>query len=181
MDAVRRIYAPGALLWIISDGHVFSDCIGVNDATVSMYDDMFRQNYHRSRATQGNPCIKFLGLEDLLFSRAEAVAAFRSRWLDGVLPQHPVETVKTTSAETSRKLLMVACEIDRSNLRSKVIAQDSPTLALYRGHSRFMYEDLSHTSYLALSSSKRKKLASAVATEMIIVSYFIILHILSTI
>jgi pyoverdine/dityrosine biosynthesis protein Dit1 len=23
---VQKVYDPGALLWIISDGHVFSDC-----------------------------------------------------------------------------------------------------------------------------------------------------------
>ncbi len=32
-----KIYPPGMKIWIVSDGHVFSDCIGVDDDVVSTY------------------------------------------------------------------------------------------------------------------------------------------------
>src|SRR6185436_17323058 len=89
VKAVREIYGPGARLWVISDGHVFSDCIGVNDASVSVYDDMLRRNYRRHHSAEPNPCIKFLGLEDLLFSRLALTDSFESKWLDGLQLQHP--------------------------------------------------------------------------------------------
>jgi pyoverdine/dityrosine biosynthesis protein Dit1 len=34
---IEAIYSPGARMLIVSDGHVFSDCIGVNDVEVDIY------------------------------------------------------------------------------------------------------------------------------------------------
>lgn len=35
---VNAVYEPGATMWIINDGHVFSDCIGVDDEMIDTYD-----------------------------------------------------------------------------------------------------------------------------------------------
>jgi pyoverdine/dityrosine biosynthesis protein Dit1 len=90
--------------------------------------------------------------------------------MDDIELKHPLGTSITTSAENSRKLLLAACQIDRSNFRDLITSQDPQTLQLYRGHSRFMFEDLSHSSYLTMSTSKRKKLGSEIGAEMIMVS-----------
>jgi pyoverdine/dityrosine biosynthesis protein Dit1 len=37
LDEIETVYAPGALLTICSDGHVFADAVGLTDATVDAY------------------------------------------------------------------------------------------------------------------------------------------------
>ncbi|WP_347901813.1 isocyanide synthase family protein [Pseudomonas purpurea] len=39
---IQQHYAPGARLTICSDGHVFSDLIGVSDATINVYQDQIK-------------------------------------------------------------------------------------------------------------------------------------------
>ena len=40
-----KIYPPGMKIWIVSDGHVFSDCIGVDDDVVSTYTTKLHELY----------------------------------------------------------------------------------------------------------------------------------------
>jgi pyoverdine/dityrosine biosynthesis protein Dit1 len=37
IKAINEIYEPGALLYLVSDGRVFSDIMGISDETVSEY------------------------------------------------------------------------------------------------------------------------------------------------
>ncbi|KAL4912122.1 Pyoverdine/dityrosine biosynthesis protein-domain-containing protein [Aspergillus aurantiobrunneus] len=166
---VSRIYAPGATLWIISDGHVFSDNIGVDDALVDSYGETLAAEYHRRFArTTSKGLIQFTGLEDLFFSFPEATAAFSTEMLHDVSLPQPIETVRTESAQKCRLLLEKVGGIDREHLRELINNKHKDTLSLYQGQSRFMLEDLS--TYLAernIGSKAKKRVASAVAAEMI--------------
>lgn len=65
---VEEIYEPGCFLSIVSDGHVFSDCIGADDSTVTAYSrrlkDMLKEVHRHHPVKQGG--IEFLDLEALL-------------------------------------------------------------------------------------------------------------------
>lgn len=39
---IEKIYMFGVKLWVISDGYVFSDCIGVDDSEVDRYIVLFK-------------------------------------------------------------------------------------------------------------------------------------------
>ncbi|KAH9909603.1 Pyoverdine/dityrosine biosynthesis protein-domain-containing protein [Xylariomycetidae sp. FL2044] len=170
VQRVREVYPPGATIWIIHDGHLFSNCIGVDDAAVSEYEADL-QNLYRSTFT--NPLdqdsVKFCGLAELFFSEPDLIQTFAQRWLTDLSPpyQHPFPTRLDKTVETARHLVEASCGIDRSHLRALIQTQDPEILGLYRGQSRFMLHDLSAPSFLSLSTSKRKKLASVVALEMI--------------
>lgn len=64
----EQIYEPGISLCIVSDGHVFSDCIGADDSTVTMYSnrlkDMLKEVHRHYPVKRGG--IEFLDLEALL-------------------------------------------------------------------------------------------------------------------
>jgi len=144
--------------------------VGVDDSVVTAYDEKLKAAYYEAhRSSTGNTSIRFVGLEEILFSNSEANSLLPREWLDAFELVHPIETELTAKAELSRKTLMATCQIDRENFRSLITKQDAHALQFYRGQSRFMFEDLSHPGFLEMSSSKRKKLASKVAAEMIAV------------
>lgn len=83
------------------------------------------------------------------------------------MPSHIV-TVHTDEADVCRQLLSATCTPSASSLREKIKVSAS-TLALYRGFSKFMLEDLSlHPSVVHQSKSQRKKLATKVSFEMML-------------
>ncbi|CAH6722115.1 spore wall maturation protein Dit1p [[Candida] jaroonii] len=47
VTAVRKIYIPGIVVWIVSDGHVFSDCIGVDDLMVNDFGFELKKMYKK--------------------------------------------------------------------------------------------------------------------------------------
>lgn len=47
VTAVRKIYIPGIVVWIVSDGHVFSDCIGVDDLMVNDFGAELKKMYKK--------------------------------------------------------------------------------------------------------------------------------------
>ncbi|KAL4967477.1 isocyanide synthase family protein [Aspergillus stella-maris] len=171
VQQVSMIYRPGATLWIISDGHVFSDCIGVNDILVDTYGATLANQYNirlAQKTSNGKDLIKFTGLEDLFFSSADATSSFSESMLTDVEIPQPIETVRTESAQKCRLLLEKVGGIDRSHLRSLITSKDADTLALYQGQSRFMLEDLANYLEARNTGSKAKKrVASQVAAEMI--------------
>lgn len=65
---LQEIYDPGCALSIVSDGHVFSDCIGADDSTVTTYSeklkDMLKEVHRHYPVKQGG--ITFCDLEMLL-------------------------------------------------------------------------------------------------------------------
>ncbi|WEW57600.1 dityrosine synthesis enzyme [Emydomyces testavorans] len=172
LKGVSSIYEPGAVLWIISDGHVFSDCIGVDDIKVDIYKEKLMEMHRelcpdeKSRGT-----IQFMGLKEIFLSDPDLTNLLSPTWREGTRLAHPIETELTEDAELCRQLMMEMCQTDREYLRKLVQDQEPHALQLYRGLSRFMQADLGrHPSVEKLSTKQQKKVANSVATEMILVS-----------
>ena len=113
----------------------------------------------------------FLSLVDLFSLSAPAQAdAFSS--LNLPTPTHFLPTNVTRSAELSRKILMAGCQPDRAAVRMRIADETSPLLALYRGFSRFMLEDLERHPAVdgSMSRSALRRLSPKIAFEMIMVS-----------
>ncbi|KAI0855121.1 Pyoverdine/dityrosine biosynthesis protein-domain-containing protein [Xylaria cubensis] len=165
---VKKLYAPGAVVHVIHDGHLLSSCIGVDDDVVSEYElnlqELYRSMFDSSADRQA---IKFCSLSDLFFSESDNMQTFDQSWiLDPDLLHHPIQTKLSETAELARKLVMASCGIDRSHFRKLILAQDAPTLKSYRGLSHFMLNDLAGPSFDGQSTSRKKKTASSVAAEM---------------
>jgi pyoverdine/dityrosine biosynthesis protein Dit1 len=174
VEAVGRVYSPGAKLWIISDGHVFSDCIGVDDAEVDAYGEKLIEMNHAVALRKGSTDrVGFKSLVDLFRLAAvgsdEGITNLAHR-LNIPNIDHHVNTEVTEEAELCRRILMAGCGPHKSAVRAKIDSKDPAITALYRGFSRFMLEDLEHHPHTQnMSRSQQKKLSSKVAFEMILV------------
>ncbi|GJC82017.1 spore wall maturation protein DIT1 [Colletotrichum liriopes] len=172
VEAIEAIYQPGAKMWIISDGHVFSDCIGVDDADVDAYGEQLKEMNRAVGVSRGNPDrVGFRSLVDL-FELNEAKSQHKLPELQAQLNipdiDHHVETKLTVEAELCRQILMAGCQPQESAVRAKIKSQNAAILALYRGFSRFMLEDLElHPFTRKMTRSQRRKLSTKVAFEMI--------------
>ncbi|KAL2146178.1 hypothetical protein VTI28DRAFT_5018 [Corynascus sepedonium] len=172
VEAIERVYQPGAKLWVISDGHVFSDCIGVDDADVDTYGEKLKQMNHAIGVRKGNTNrIGFKSLVDLF--RLSTVAAdgglsTLAQRLNLPAIDHYVNTEVTEEAELCRCILMAGCGPQKSAVRARIESKDPAITALYRGFSRFMLEDLEHHPHTqSMTRSQQKKLSTKVAFEMI--------------
>ncbi|KAK0724095.1 Pyoverdine/dityrosine biosynthesis protein-domain-containing protein, partial [Lasiosphaeris hirsuta] len=167
LEAIAEVYDEGAKLWIVSDGHVFSDCIGVDDQTVDQYSEqLIKMSSAISQNRRGKDLIGFKSLVDIFDLGGDKAAAV-ARQLQLPALDSRIATRRTPAAELSRQMLVHSCGTDPAALRARIKAADRGALKLYRGFSRFMSEDLSqnrHTKHL--SRCKLKQLASAVAFEM---------------
>ncbi|MEN2418952.1 isocyanide synthase family protein [Streptomyces rimosus] len=106
-------YAPGARLVICSDGHIFSDLIGVPDPHVDAYNDALRA------------MIRTAGLSHL--------STFDLRDVYGDLP---------CDAKREQVLRRYAPSLDALRAETRdAAAHDGETLRLYRGITRFLFED----------------------------------------
>ena len=70
-DSIAKIYPPGIIIWIVSDGHVFSDCIGVDDSKVNRYFQGLQNLYQNLKPKDSNPirfvlCQKFSSVLEIL-------------------------------------------------------------------------------------------------------------------
>ncbi|KAM4063509.1 pyoverdine/dityrosine biosynthesis protein [Hirsutella rhossiliensis] len=170
IEGIERLYEPGAKLWIISDGHVFSDCIGVDDSAVDEYGaQLIAMSNSIALQRGGVDRIGFKSLVDL-FAVAKLEGANLGPSLDAKMPsvQHFLGTKLTEEAETCRRILQEAFQLDHGELRKRLDSQDTGIVALYRGFSKFMLEDLALNPYTrGRSQSQRRKLSSKVAFEMI--------------
>lgn len=117
---------------------------------------------------QDEGAIDFVSLWDIFFSNPEMAALFNTSFVEHVDLTHFVQTKLDENAELCRRMLMASCQIGSDVLSNLIKGGDESTVALYRGFSRFMLEDLAvHPSCMEQSASKRKKLATKVAAEMI--------------
>ncbi|KAI8819266.1 Pyoverdine/dityrosine biosynthesis protein-domain-containing protein, partial [Fimicolochytrium jonesii] len=176
-DLIREVYAPGAKFVIVSDGHVFSDLIGVPDANVNEYGATLRSQVVQST---GRPeLFSFFDLRDMTFPDSNApdrsVMESASR-IESELPsqyavsvEHHLQADTNPIADETRRLLCVLAGSSRSILR-KDIASDHVTTALYRAFSRFLLDDLRHMPEMQAlpSKSAQKKLCTKIAFEMMI-------------
>jgi pyoverdine/dityrosine biosynthesis protein Dit1 len=184
VNEVNKVYAPGATLWVISDGHVFSDCskytrrataiswanktvVGADDAMIDTFDAKMVELYESKYKEAGPvPAIRFKGLKDIFMKSPVSLAGFKERWLAWEVP-HPVNTERTHEAELCRKLMLGVGEADRAYIRQCIVEQEPHALQLYRGQTRFMLEDLAEVpSVKSLSNKQKKKTAADVAQEM---------------
>ncbi|KAM3505364.1 hypothetical protein MY11210_007997 [Beauveria gryllotalpidicola] len=169
---IENIYSPGAKLWIISDGHVFSDCIGVDDDAVDAYgEQLLIMNQNIAQKMGGQNRVEFQSLIDLFasasFNLQSELAAHRGAYPEVLLQRH-LPTNTTDIADTCRRVLMLGFGPDQSQLRNELDSHDAGMTALYRGFSKFMLEDLIRNKYTKhLSRSQVRKIAARVAFEMI--------------
>lgn len=146
--------------------------VGVDDDTVDSYGEKLREmELSTCEREKTYPTTKFASLRDIFFGNEVLAQSFMPAWIDSVELPHLLGTDLNPAAEMCRKLLMAMCEIDTQALRNVIKVEQGASLALYRGFSRFMLEDLAvHPKFLGQSKSQRKKLATKVAGEMIKVS-----------
>ncbi|KAI9105237.1 Pyoverdine/dityrosine biosynthesis protein-domain-containing protein [Phlyctochytrium arcticum] len=173
VDKVKAIYPPGAIMSIISDGHVFSDLIGVDDENVNKYGGTLRETaldiFPPGR-------VKFYGLDDLLdvdhrqafdhIPRTVLSTAFPT--LQSACSPKLIATSLIASAEDARQVLEGLFGTDPKGVKRNVV-EDSASSALYRGFSKFLLTDLAENATMTQlpSKNKRKTLCSKIAFEMI--------------
>ncbi|EGV66439.1 hypothetical protein CANTEDRAFT_100455 [Yamadazyma tenuis ATCC 10573] len=163
-SAVKKVYPPGILIWIVSDGHVFSDCIGVDDLTVNAFGFSLKELYHRIN-TSGEEMIRFCSLIDLFNLHNKPVD---EEILDEIHLSHHIATEIDPTSENCRKILMKSCDTDWGQLKEDINTPNHPRLFLFRGFSKFMEEDLKqHPTIIAASKKKSKKIVAKIAFEMI--------------
>lgn len=152
---------------LYADSKLFT--VGVDDCTVDAYNEALRQMNDRiAERTSRHGCIRFCSLADLFECGTDLLALTRE--IPCSLPDipHYLDVNFDREAEHYRRLLMAGFSADPSALRTRIDKKDPTVLALYRGFSRFMLEDLDKNEYTAhLSKSQRRKLSSKVAFEMI--------------
>ncbi|KAK4196409.1 Pyoverdine/dityrosine biosynthesis protein-domain-containing protein [Triangularia verruculosa] len=171
VSEIEKFYTPGAKLWVISDGHVFSDCIGVDDGEVDRYTAMLREMNREVGARFGDPDrVGFKSLVDLfqLASRDDDLSTLATRLS---LPpiEHHLDTKLSEEAELCRRILVAGSGPRKEAIRAKIDSKDATITRLYRGFSKFMLEDLeNHPLTKKMSRSKQKKLSAKVAFEMIV-------------
>lgn len=167
----QEIYSPGIKFWIVSDGHVFSDCIGVDDDTVNSYTEnlhaLYKNIIAKSYPNMDTDYIGFCGLNDIFFT-GEAADQFNARWVQDTEVLHYTGTKICPQSDLSRQILMKGCDTDDGRLRHDISLPNHPRLFLYRGFSKFMMEDLkSLDCFRDCSKKKFKKTISKIAFNMI--------------
>lgn len=162
----KAIYPPGVKIWIVSDGHVFSDCIGVDDDVVDQYTNQLHGMYEKCQVEDAD-AIGFCGLNELFFE-GNSSTSFDPAWVEDVSVLHYTGTNISSVSDTSRQILMKGCDTDDGSLRKEVNIPNHPRLHLYRGFSRFMMEDLALLPFFESYSRKKfKKVVSKIAFNMI--------------
>ena len=135
---IQCIYAPGARLTICSDGRVFGDVIGVDDADISNYQAAIGQIISQKFANS----LRLYNLEDCAQFKAQASNFDELRRSMIERYAQPLTTIKHTLTSS----------------------QDG--VELYRAITRFMFEDSLTEDYVGTRSALQKK-AKAMAVEVI--------------
>lgn len=167
--SVKEFYPPGMKVFIVSDGHVFSDCIGVDDNTVNAYTSALHllTNKILSQMNCEKNTIEFFGLNEI-FYRNDTFNKFNSQWVEKVEVPHYTGSKICPDSDLSRQIMMKGFDTDTGTLSQQIHIRGHPRLYLYRGFSRFMMEDLSLLPYFQNFSRKQfKKTISKIAFNMI--------------
>lgn len=135
---IQQLYAPGARLIICSDGRVFGDVIGIDDADISRYQAAMGGLISQHHADH----LKLYNLEDCkhLSTRANDFDTMRRLMIEGYA--EPLETIK-------------------QKLMSSFVG-----VKLYCAMSRFMFEDNLTPNYTGSRSALQKR-AKLMAVEVI--------------
>lgn len=165
VSLVNEVYPPGMKFFIVSDGHVFSDCINVDDDVVDSYTENLKKLYQEVKP-EGFEGIHFRGLNDCFESPTKDMIASS---LADINVDHYLNTKLDDATELNRKIMMLGCDDNADTLRDEIKTPLHPRLFLYRGFNKFMYEDLVNTTMAkSMSRKKFKKMVSSVAFEMIL-------------
>ena len=166
---IEKFYKPGCFINIVSDGHVFSDCQGTDDNVVEEYSNKLKEMVGTLQPAC-NGGIRFYNLEQLLFP-SEAARELYKRIPAELMPpiDHPVKTSINPGNDEHRRLMLAVWGPPEEYYRDLIKSvPDHAITALYRGFSRFMFEDLAYSpDYRNATSSARKKAAEKVAFVMI--------------
>lgn len=164
VDLVNKVYEPGMHFYIVSDGHVFSDCVNVDDDVFDAFTLELKKIYHRVKP-EGFNHLFFKGLNECFDSQTKEEI---EHTLQNVQVEHYLPTKLDRETELNRKILMVGCDDSADLIRQQIRTPGHPRLYLYRGFNKFMREDLINTPIAKETSSKKfKKMVSGVAYEMI--------------
>lgn len=171
-SAILNKYPPGCVFEIVSDGHVFSDCIGVDDDVVDEYGKRLRKTAASVRKLLGRDdledVVTFNSLHDILAPLPWIQPFFQASFARLAATKHPVTTARCEQDDINRGILLHSCSADHAQLQHTIRSDPSNSMTmLYRGFSRFMLDDLaSHPDCKDKSKSQRKKLSEKVALEM---------------
>lgn len=143
--------------------------VGANDSVVDEY--TARLHDLNKSISKGGDRIGFKSLIDIFSLSTFSVSLDILENILGLPPiPHHFPTKITEEAELCRKILMSSSNVSRKSVRERINGKDPAILSLYRGFSKFMLEDLElHPSTKSMSKSKRRKIATAVSFEMILV------------
>lgn len=159
---VNKVYPPGIKMWVVSDGHVFSDCVGANDSDV----DIYGGHLHKmAQSIASKDIVDFMALPDIFSFKLHR---FEDSYVEHIELPHFLGTEIGGEAELCRKIMTAACSTDEKKLAEMIDGQDPIKVSLYRGFRTFMEEDLAlHPVVKPLSRKFRKALCGKVAFEMI--------------
>jgi pyoverdine/dityrosine biosynthesis protein Dit1 len=174
-NEVKQIYNPGCRITIVSDGHVFSDCIGVDDNRVSTYTEKLLHMCKRissqftSMSGLFSP-ISFKNLHNLFLDDRALMPLFQDSYISDFQLKHFIQTELNPQDEKCRKLLMLSAQSDANKIVACIKSKSENSLtSLFRGFALFMLQDLArHPATEHLSKSQRKKLSEKIAFEMIL-------------
>jgi hypothetical protein len=136
---------------------------------IDTYDACMTAIYHQRFPNDAGPVptIKFKGLKNIFAGDSDGFQGLQKLMRNSHDMPHPVKTKLTGEAELCRKLMLGIGGPDRAYIRQLITEQESDTLGLYRGQTRFMLEDLADVpSVKSLSGKQKKKTAALVAEEM---------------
>jgi pyoverdine/dityrosine biosynthesis protein Dit1 len=136
---------------------------------IDTYDACMAEIYKERFPNQAGPvpAIEFKGLKNIFSVESDGFQSLKKVLGGSHDMPHPVKTKLTGEAELCRRLMLGIGGADRAFIRSLITQQEPDTLALYRGQTRFMLEDLADVpSVKSLSGKQKKKTAALVAEEM---------------
>lgn len=140
---LRKIYPPGADFTVVSDGHVFSDCIGTDDSEVYKYTDAVKELsdtiFSNFSLSSGDSPITFVNLRDVFYGPNEVLSrAFKIVLHENYL-NRPIKTHIDPKDENCRRLMLRSCGFDAGMLEKAIKDDEAHSLTkIYRGFSRFM-------------------------------------------
>ena len=162
-EAVKKMYPPGAKFKIVSDGHVFSDLLGVDDDLVLTYGHTIHEMTHELGLTE---TFEFRTLKDLLIGKATHETIDELEVEDEDVQRD--FDCGPCSADDDRKLLNALFGATKDMVREEVKGV-SEVNRLFRGFSKFLFQDLASTPMLTSlpSKSAQKKHCAKLAYNMI--------------
>ncbi|CAI7608850.1 unnamed protein product [Penicillium bialowiezense] len=152
-QSITEVYAPGADIYISSDGLVYNDILGVSDETVWNYGEALRKMAVEKELHH----VKFIRLPELL----------EHPWFSSSTPE-AAKSFYLAHASCLRRELMYTFG-DPAFDAAQAIKTDNDTCLTYRGYIKFLTKDLAHrTEGQAMSKRARLAHVAETARQMII-------------